>query len=108
MPAALAAPAPAIAPMDRQAFQTLLVELRDDSVREREIALAESATAVPDPVAVSRAARLQRTIEEIHAALRRIADGSYGSCVHCGRAIPPERLEFRPFAAGCVACEQQR
>ena len=108
MPAALTAQTPATAPIGRQEFWSLLVGLRDDSVRDREMALAESATAVPDPVAVSRAVRLQRTIEEIDAALRRIADGSYGSCVHCGTAIPPERLEFRPFAAGCVTCEQRR
>jgi DnaK suppressor protein len=69
--------------------------------------MAESATAMPDPVAVIRAARLDRTIGEIDAALQRIADGSYGTCVHCGAAIPPERLELRPFVSGCVTCAQR-
>jgi DnaK suppressor protein len=100
-------PPQATAPTDQAAFRGVLTGLRADCVRQRELALAESATAVPDPVAVSRAARLSRTIEEIDAALHRIAQGSYGSCVHCGIVIPAERLEFRPFAAGCVACEQQ-
>jgi DnaK suppressor protein len=45
------------------------------------------------------------TIDEIDAALDRISDGSYGRCAHCGVAIPIERLEVRPFAAGCVACQ---
>ena len=72
------------------------------------LALAETATSVPDPVAVSRAAALSRRIEEIDAALDRIAAGTYGSCVHCGTGIPPERLEFRPFAARCVSCQQAR
>ena len=35
----------------------------------------------------------------------RVAGGTYGVCVHCGIDIPAERLEFRPFAAGCVACQ---
>ncbi len=88
-------------------FRVLLTDQRADCLRQRELALAESATAMPDPVAVGRAARLLRTIEEIDAALQRIADGSYGACVHCGAAIPLERLELRPFAAGCVGCEQR-
>jgi RNA polymerase-binding transcription factor DksA len=97
-----------VVPVDRSRFQALLAELRSDAIRERELALAETTTAMPDAVAVSRAGRLARTIEEIEAALGRVADGSYGSCVHCGTAIPAERLEFRPYAAGCVACAQER
>jgi RNA polymerase-binding transcription factor DksA len=26
--------------------------------------------------------------------------------VHCEAAISEERLEFRPFASGCVSCQQ--
>lgn len=88
-------------------FQTLLQAQRADCVREREQALAETAVAVPDPVAQSRAAGLLDTIEEIDAALDRIAAGTYGVCVRCGAAIPAERLEFRPRSATCVACPPQ-
>jgi DnaK suppressor protein len=86
-------------------FLVLLEGQRADCVRQRELALAEAATSLPDPVALNRAARLALTIEEIDAALHRIAEGTYGRCVQCGVAIPAERLEFRPFAAGCVACQ---
>jgi RNA polymerase-binding transcription factor DksA len=103
---ARASAAPAVAP-EHQTFRTLLLGLRADCLRERELALAESATAMPDAVAVSRARRLLRTVEEIEAALQRITDGTYGACVRCGADIPLERLEFRPFAAGCVACEER-
>jgi DnaK suppressor protein len=88
-----------------ESFRVLLEDQRADCVRERELALAEAATSMPDPVAQSRAARMALTIDEIDAALHRIADGTYGVCVHCGIDIPAERLEFRPFAAGCVACQ---
>ena len=101
-PQTTTAPAPG-APWE--AFRVLLDEQRADCVRQRELALAEAATSMPDPVAQSRAATLALTIDEIDAALHRIADGTYGVCVHCGVAIPTERLEFRPFAAGCVACQ---
>ena len=86
-------------------FRVLLEGQRAECLRQRELALAEAATSMPDPVALSRAATLALTIDEIDAALHRIADGTYGACVHCGVAIPAERLEFRPFAAGCVACQ---
>jgi DnaK suppressor protein len=78
---------------------------RTRCVQQRQLALGEAATALPDPVAVRRAASLLLTIEEIDAALVRMAEGTYGRCVHCGAGIPAERLEFRPFAAGCVDCQ---
>ena len=87
------------------AYRLLLEEQRADCVRQRGLALAETATSLPDPVAMSRAARLALTIEEIDAALHRIAEGSYGRCQQCGVDIPAERLEFRPSAAGCVGCQ---
>ncbi len=41
-------------------------------------------------------------------ALRRIQEGSYGNCVDCGRGIPEGRLEARPEATRCVACQSKR
>lgn len=43
-----------------------------------------------------------RLLEEIEAALRRIADGTYGLCVTCGKPIATERLEAVPYAARCI------
>jgi len=86
-------------------FRRLLEEQRAECLRQRELALADTVTSVPDPVATARSAHLVRTIEEIDAALARLEEGTYGRCVRCGSAIPAERLEFRPFAAGCVTCQ---
>jgi RNA polymerase-binding transcription factor DksA len=86
-------------------FRSLLEEQRAECVRQRELALADTVASVPDPVAMARSAQLMRTLEEIDAALARLEAGTYGRCVSCGSAIPVERLEFRPFAAGCVTCQ---
>ncbi|GAB3853376.1 TraR/DksA C4-type zinc finger protein [Nocardioides maradonensis] len=43
-------------------------------------------------------------LEEIAAARRRLADGSYGRCEVCGERIPSGRLQARPTARTCVAC----
>lgn len=40
-------------------------------------------------------------------ALRRIGDGTYGVCADCGRPIPEGRLDARPEAARCVACQSK-
>ena len=85
-------------------FRALLETHRADCAQQREQALAECAQSVPDPVAQRRAADLQVTLGEIDAALARIGAGTYGRCTRCGRDIPEERLELRPFASRCVAC----
>ncbi|MGH2511909.1 MAG: TraR/DksA family transcriptional regulator [Candidatus Limnocylindrales bacterium] len=45
-------------------------------------------------------------LDLVDAALARLAGGTYGACLRCGRAIPDERLEALPWAAFCVACQQ--
>jgi len=50
----------------------------------------------------------EHVLSEIDAALRRIADGSYGRCTNCSRQIPEERLEARPYATLCIDCQRHR
>ena len=48
----------------------------------------------------------QAVADSAHA-LRRMADGNYGSCERCTGAIPLERLEILPHARFCVPCQQR-
>jgi RNA polymerase-binding transcription factor DksA len=43
-------------------------------------------------------------VAELDAALARVADGTYGRCVRCGRPIAPERLAALPATPTCIAC----
>lgn len=43
---------------------------------------------------------------EVEAALGRISDGTYGTCVDCGGTMPDDRLDARPEAARCMSCQQ--
>lgn len=45
-----------------------------------------------------------RQLSAVLAALRRLADGSYGTCVRCGNHILSARLEAMPEAAMCAGC----
>jgi len=42
---------------------------------------------------------------EVLAALTRARAGTYGECVDCGLPVPEGRLEARPEASRCVACQ---
>lgn len=46
----------------------------------------------------------QQEIRMIHAALKRIEDGTYGICVNCGDDISAERLDVVPQAPRCRNC----
>ena len=43
-----------------------------------------------------------RRLGQIDAALRRIEEGSYGTCAVCGRPIGEERLRAVPWATLCI------
>jgi RNA polymerase-binding transcription factor DksA len=43
-------------------------------------------------------------ITQIRAALRRIADGSYGQCARCGERIAEARLDLLPWTPLCRSC----
>jgi DnaK suppressor protein len=63
---------------------------------------AEETRAVVDEVAYAQAAR---ELQQVFAARRRIADGSYGLCDDCGDPIADQRLAALPAAACCTACQ---
>jgi len=44
-------------------------------------------------------------LQDINKALERIADGSYGKCLSCGREIEEERLETVPSSTYCFGCK---
>ena len=45
---------------------------------------------------------------EIEAALKRIEEGTYGTCTNCDRPIAVERLEALPWATLCIDCQRDR
>jgi RNA polymerase-binding transcription factor len=51
---------------------------------------------------------LDRTVQQIDAALARLQAGRYGSCAGCGDPIPLARLRAVPFATLCVPCQSRR
>lgn len=50
---------------------------------------------------------LEKTLEDIDGALKRMEAGTYGICKYCGQAINPKRLQARPVASACIACKNE-
>ena len=50
----------------------------------------------------------QVEIPQIEAARKRVADGTYGSCIACDEPIAARRLEAIPEVPLCMACERIR
>ena len=48
----------------------------------------------------------QQHLAAVDAALARLDDGTFGTCVRCGRPIAPERLDALPWAAHCIDCQR--
>ncbi len=42
--------------------------------------------------------------QQVHAAIARIDDGTYGACSTCGEPIGENRLQALPYATQCMDC----
>ena len=116
--------------VDTERFQTLLLEERsrveralanlredhpgrlDEEVEEitatADNHLAETATATLDrEIDYTLEENSTRMLAAIDASLRRIEDGTYGTCANCGKEIPEGRLEAYPWASECIDCKRE-
>jgi RNA polymerase-binding transcription factor DksA len=72
--------------------------LMDDDFAEQAIERADDE--VLDGEEQIAAARLHA----IEAAIARLREGTYGTCIRCGETIAPQRLAAMPEAPTCIAC----
>ncbi|POX41256.1 TraR/DksA C4-type zinc finger protein [Streptomyces sp. Ru72] len=70
-------------------------------------ALTETRQTTEDHLLSEQKTAMERVLEEIEEAFDRVEDGSYGTCLACGRPIPAERLEILPYTRHCVACRRR-
>ncbi len=57
-------------------------------------------------LAIRNLDRESSLLRNIRGALGRIADGSYGVCMHCEEEIKPKRLEAVPWTPYCIRCQE--
>ena len=70
--------------------------------------MADDATAAFDQASIISLRRgHELTLEQVEAALHRIAVGAYGRCAHCQEEIDFARLKAVPSATLCLPCQRQ-
>jgi DnaK suppressor protein len=90
-------------------FKELSLGLRnreDIAIEKTPDALDEVQLAGERELAIRNLDRESSLLRNVKAALARIADGSYGICLHCEEEIKPKRLEAVPWAAYCIRCQE--
>ena len=104
---------------ERERVQKAIANLRDDHPGSLDEEVEEIAATSDNHLAETASATLDReidyTLEEnsghvlvaLDAALKRIDEGTYGTCTNCGGEIPAERLEAYPWASLCIDCKRQ-
>ena len=98
----------------RNTLETKRAELYG-SLRNRDEIVIEKAPDALDEVqlagerelAIRNLDRDSNMLRQIRRALGRIADGSYGVCLHCDEEISPKRVAAVPWAAYCIKCQEQ-
>ena len=83
-------------------------------LRNREgIAIEKTADALDEvqlagerELAIRNLDRESNLLRSVRAALGRMADGSYGTCLHCEEDISPKRLNAVPLTAYCIKCQE--
>jgi DnaK suppressor protein len=96
----------------QEALETKAAELdrvlrtRDDIVIEKSAdQMDEIQFALERDLAIRNVDTESKLLRQVRAALRRIHDGSFGSCIDCELAISPKRLSAVPWALRCIQCQ---
>lgn len=69
-------------------------------------ALDEVQNAAERELAIRNLDRESNLLRNVRAALRRIDDGSFGTCVHCEEEISPKRIAAVPWTPYCIQCQE--
>ena len=85
------------------------------SLRHRDEIVIEKASDALDEVqlkeerelAIRNLDRDSNALRLIYRALLRIANGTYGVCLHCEEEILPKRMAAVPWAAFCIQCQEK-
>ena len=80
---------------------------RDDiAIEKTPDAIDEVQLAGERELAIRNLDRESSLLRSVRSALGRIADGSYGTCLHCEEEIKPKRLDAVPWTKYCIRCQE--
>ena len=77
----------------------ILIEKTPDALDEVQLAGERE-------LAIRNLDRESSLLRNVKGALTRIADGSYGICLHCEEEIKTKRLDAVPWTKFCIRCQE--
>lgn len=90
----------------KQSELARITRKRDDIAIEKSAdQMDETQHASERDLAIRNVDRDSRLLRQVKASLRRIHNGSFGTCIDCDGAIALKRLVAVPWAARCIECE---
>jgi DnaK suppressor protein len=106
-----------IVPTEISGFQEILERKESELVRvlqtRDDITIEKSADQMDEiqyaserDLAIRNLDRESNLLRQVRTALRRIHDGSYGTCIDCEWVINPKRLAAVPWASRCIQCQE--
>ena len=78
----------------------------DIAIEKTPDALDEVQLAGERELAIRNLDRGSNLLRSVRGALARMADGSYGICLHCEEEIKPKRLDAVPWTKYCIRCQE--
>jgi len=91
----------------KQAELSLGLRHREDiAIEKASDAIDEVQLAGERELAIRNLDRESSLLRQVRSALDRIADGSYGVCMHCEEEIKPKRLDAVPWTKYCIRCQE--
>ncbi len=78
----------------------------DIAIEKTPDAIDEVQLAGERELAIRNLDRESNLLRNVKGALMRIADGSYGICLHCEEDIKPKRLDAVPWTKYCIRCQE--
>ena len=78
----------------------------DIAIEKTPDALDEVQLAGERELAIRNLDRESNLLRNVKGALGRIADGSYGVCLHCEEEIKTKRLDAVPWTKYCIRCQE--
>lgn len=91
----------------RQAELSAGLRNREDiAIEKTPDAIDEVQLAGERELAIRNLDRESLMLRNVRAALARVADGTYGTCLHCEEEIKPKRMDAVPWAKYCIRCQE--
>src|SRR5450432_551079 len=78
----------------------------DIAIEKTPDALDEVQLAGERELAIRNLDRDSNMLRQVNGALARVADGSYGICLHCDEDIKTKRLDAVPWTRFCIKCQE--